>query len=39
MDTVAILKNDNFFIGGTLSESDTQSNICFLYKIARNKIN
>ena len=28
-----------FFIVGTLSESDTQPNIFFLYKIPRNKIN
>ena len=27
------------FIVGTLSESDTQSNIFFIYKIPRNKIN
>ena len=39
MDTVAILKNENNFIVGTLAESDTQSNIFFLYKIPRNKIN
>ena len=29
----------HFCIVGTLSESDTQSNIFFLYKISRNKIN
>ena len=33
------LEKLNFFIVGTLSENDTQSNILFLYKIPQNKIN
>ena len=33
------LEKWNVFIVGTLSESDTQSNILFLYKIPQNKIN
>ena len=33
------LEKWHFFIVGTLSESDTQSNIFFLYKIPLNKIN